>query len=103
MHVVDYVVLNPELNHSQSNHIPYFQTTACALTFSLGRFLKPLVQSSVKVKKVYIVFCLHTPDALKELSKKYNERTQVFEDFHIGLHELSPLEVLKEFIDLYKC
>jgi len=52
--------------------------------------------------EVYIVFCLHTPDALKELSQKYNERAQVFEDFHVRLHELSPLEVLKEFTDLYK-
>jgi len=81
--------MTPELNHSQSNHIPYFQTTAHE-HFHLGVFLQPLVQScSVKMKKVHHDFCPCTPDALKELSKMYNERTQVFEDFHIRLQELS--------------
>ena len=37
-----------------------------------------------------------------QLSKMYNERTQVFEDFHIRLHELSSLQVLRELTDLYK-
>ena len=48
------------------------------------------------------MFSAHTPDALEELSMKlkYNERTQVFEDLHARLHELSPLE--GEFTDLYK-
>jgi len=54
------------------------------------------------MKKVYHDFCPRTPDALKELSKMYNERTQVFEDFHIRLHELSSLEALREFTDLHK-
>jgi len=36
------------------------------------------------MKKVYHDFCPRKPDALKELSKMYNERTQVFEDFYMN-------------------
>jgi len=43
-----------------------------------------------------------TADSLKELSMKYSERAQAFEDLHARLHEISPLEAVREFTDLYK-
>ena len=53
---------------------------------------------------MYDISALAHLDALKELSKKYNEKTQVFEDLelHARLHELSPLEAVREFTDLHK-